>query len=74
LLAWPTRDRLYLVDVNGKIRRSRDGGRRWTLTGSIGVPPVAFTSGGSALYAALAEGTVMRSTDSGATWIARAAT
>jgi hypothetical protein len=42
LLAWPAADRLYLVDGQGQIQRSGDGGRQWQPTGSIGGQPVAF--------------------------------
>jgi hypothetical protein len=73
LVAWPAADRLYLVDGQGQVQRSGDGGRKWQPTGSIGGQPVAFIAHGSELYAALADSTVKRSTDGGATWTVRAA-
>jgi hypothetical protein len=73
LLAWPAPDRLYLVDGQGQVQRSRDGGRQWRPTGSIGGQPAAFIGHESELYAALADSTVKRSTDGGATWTVRAA-
>jgi hypothetical protein len=72
LLAWPAPDRLYLVDGQGQVQRSRDGGRRWRPVGSIGGQPAAFLAHESELYAALADNTVKRSTDGGASWALRA--
>jgi photosystem II stability/assembly factor-like uncharacterized protein len=73
LLAWPTAQRLYLVDGNGTIQLSGDGGRKWRPTGGVGGQPAAFIAHGADLYAALGDGTVKRSTDSGRTWTLRAA-
>ena len=72
LLAWPTPDRLYLVDGQGQVHQSGDGGRQWRPAGSIGGQPAAFIARESELYAALADSTVKRSTDGGATWTVRA--
>jgi len=71
LLAWPTKDRLLLIDANGRVRRSRDGGRQWEPVGSIGAQPTAFRAHGSDLYAALPDATVKRSTDGGRSWTVR---
>lgn len=71
LLTWPAPDRLYSVDGNGAVELSRDGGRRWRRQGSIGGQPAAFASDAKDLYAALADATVKRSTDGGATWRTR---
>ena len=68
LLAWPEKRRLFLLDARGQVRRSKDGGTDWDVTGAIGGPPVAFEAIGGALYVALADGTVKRSTDDGASW------
>ena len=73
LLTWPAPDRMYLVDGEGQVHQSGDGGRRFEPTGGIGGPPVAFTSHEDELYAALGDGTVKRSTDGGASWTVRAA-
>ena len=72
LLAWPAADQLYLVDGQGQLHRSGDGGRQWRPAGSIGGQPAAFIAHQSELYAALADSTVKRSTDGGATWTVRA--
>jgi len=72
LLAWPATDRLYLVDGQGQVQRTADGGGRWRPTGRIGGQPVAFVAHESELYVALDDGTVKRSTDGGATWTLRA--
>jgi photosystem II stability/assembly factor-like uncharacterized protein len=72
LLAWPAGDRLYLVDGQGAVQHSGDGGRRWQPAGSIGGQPVAFIAHGSDLYVALADATVKRSEDEGVSWTVRA--
>jgi photosystem II stability/assembly factor-like uncharacterized protein len=72
LLAWPEIGRLYLVDGQGQVMRSADGGRHFEVIGGLGGQPVAFASGGSDLYGALVDGTVKRSSDGGQTWSVRA--
>jgi photosystem II stability/assembly factor-like uncharacterized protein len=71
LLAWPSKDRLYLVDGQGQVLVSSDGGANWQTQGSIGGQPAAFIADEDELYAALADGTVKRSTDGGASWTVR---
>jgi photosystem II stability/assembly factor-like uncharacterized protein len=71
LLAWPTQDRLYLVDGQGQVQVSSDAGESWQKRGRIGGQPAAFTAHEDDVYAALADGTVKRSTDGGATWTVR---
>jgi hypothetical protein len=74
LLAWPATDALYLVDGEGAVSRSDDGGRRFEAAGSVGAPPEAFAADGPGeLYAAVHGGEVRMSTDGGATWTVRAA-
>ena len=45
---------------------------RGEALGSIGGQPAAFIAHGRDLYAALADATVVRSTDGGRTWTVRA--
>lgn len=71
LLAWPERDRLYLVDAQGQVLLSSDGGANWQTQGSIGGQPAAFIAHNNELYAALTDRTVKRSTDGGASWTVR---
>jgi hypothetical protein len=72
LLAWPTRDRLYLVAGGGQVFGSGDGGRRLRHLGEIGGQPAAFLARGTdELYVALHDGTIKRSTDGGSTWAVR---
>ena len=72
LLAWPRRDRLYLVDPNGRTWLSRDRGSRWHALGHIGGPPAALLAvDANSLYAATHEGVIKTSTDAGATWTIR---
>ena len=72
LLAWPARDRLYLLAGAGAVFLSTDSGHRFERRGSLGGQPAAFL-GQSAdeLYAALHDGTILRSIDGGATWTIR---
>ncbi len=71
LLAWPSEDRLYLVDAQGQVYTSSNGGKEFQTQGNIGGQSAAFIGHGDDLYAALADGTVKRSTDGGATWTVR---
>jgi len=72
LLAWPHPNRLYLIDGQGEVQLSRDGGRQWQVVGSIGAQPAAFIASGTDLYAALGDGSVKRSSDGGRSWTVRA--
>jgi photosystem II stability/assembly factor-like uncharacterized protein len=72
LLAWPAPDRLYLVEGDGRVRQSADGGRSWRRVGSIGGELAALTAQGRDIYAALADGTVKQSSDGGRSWTLRA--
>ncbi len=68
LLAWPAGERLYLVDGQGRVLLSSDAGANWQTQGGIGGQPAAFIAHEDELYAALADGTVKRSTNRGASW------
>ena len=72
LLAWPHPERLYLLNGDGDVHVSADGGRAWQPAGDIGGRPAAFIADGDELYAALHDGTVKVSTDAGARWTVRA--
>ena len=72
LLAWPRRDRLYLVDKTGRLWISPDEGARWQRRGHIGGGPAALLAvGAHTLYVATHDGAIKRSTDGGANWIVR---
>lgn len=73
LLAWPRADRLLLIDGQGRVHLSTDAGKRLRTVGSIGGQPAAFVAHADDLYAALADGTVQRSSDGGRSWRLRAA-
>lgn len=73
LLAWPAGERLYLLDGQGQVMASADAGASWKRRGEIGGEPAALVADGAGLLAALADGTVKRSTDGGATWTVRTA-
>ena len=68
LIAWPQRDRFYLVGGNGTVGLSTNGGRDWRAVGSVGGRPVAFVARGRTLYVALDDSSVKRSNDGGRTW------
>lgn len=71
LIAWPRRDRLYLVGGDGTVAVSADAARSLRPVGTVGGQPVAFTASGSRLYVALADNSIKRSTDGGRTWTVR---
>jgi len=75
LLAWPAALSLYVVDVDGTVRHSGDGGRTWARRGAVGATPEAMTvsvrSGGEQVYIATVEGEILLSTDGGKTFATR---
>jgi photosystem II stability/assembly factor-like uncharacterized protein len=72
LLAWAENGSLYAIDANGIASVSEGPGERWRQQGSIGGQPAAFAANGEdELFAALGDGTVMASTDGGASWTNR---
>jgi len=72
LLAWPRRDRLYLLDGGGRLWLSRDGGRRWQGRGEIGGRAAALLAvSAEELYAATHDGEIKRSSDGGLRWTTR---
>jgi hypothetical protein len=72
LLAWPSTERLYLMDGTGRVLVSTDSGRTLEELGSVGGEPAALASAGAGeLFAALHDGTIVHSTDGGATWAVR---
>jgi hypothetical protein len=72
LLAWPSDDALFLVDAEGAVHRSADGGRSWREAGAAGGRPAAFVAHGDDLYVALHTNEVRMSQDGGRTWRTRA--
>ena len=67
LLAWETADRLWGLTSTGDILRSTDGSS-WSPSGKVVGQATAFAAHDSALYAAIHERGIFRSTDSGTTW------
>ena len=73
LLAWPSSERLYLIDGSGAVFAG-EAGEELRRVGGIGGQPVAFAPGGErGLYAALADGSVLESRDGGSSWQQRTA-
>jgi BNR/Asp-box repeat protein len=72
ILAWPEGDALYLVDADGVVSRSADGGRTFKRSGSVGTQAEAFSANGQReLYAAVHGGKVVMSADGGQSWRTR---
>jgi hypothetical protein len=69
LLAWPSANRLYVVNANGRVFVSADSGGEWSPVGDIGGQPAALlATGPRELYVALHDGSIRRSTSGGASW------
>jgi hypothetical protein len=69
LLAWPVPGHVYGIDSTGQVWRSDDHGITWSESGDLGEAPAAVGHGGPAeLFAALADGTILRSTAGGEGW------
>jgi photosystem II stability/assembly factor-like uncharacterized protein len=69
LVAWPEAERLFLVDAGGRVHVSADVGESWSKVGELGGQPAALVAESArTLYAALPDGTVLESTDGGASW------
>jgi len=68
-VAWAAPDALYSAGLDGKVRKSADGGKSWEEIGTIGAGPkdlVALPDG--KLYAYVPGGKIRRSEDGGKTW------
>jgi hypothetical protein len=74
LLAWPTSQRMYLVDDRGSVHVTVNAGSAWKKVGRVGGQPAAFLAISPVdLYVALHDGTIKRSRDGGMTWNIRSA-
>ena len=72
LLAWPTPDRLFVVDLGGNVFVSANGGRNLKHRGIVGGQPAALLAeSADELFVALHDGTIKHSTDGGQTWTVR---
>ena len=72
-LGW-TPEELLGAAADGTVGRSQDGGQSWREVGSLGGQPEAFLVTADAVYAAVADRGILRSTDGGATFDVLAAT
>jgi len=69
LLAWPTRDALYVVSFDGRVLLSRDRGGSWSAVGVVAGEPAALTATDArTLIVALHDGGFANSADGGKTW------
>jgi hypothetical protein len=72
LLAWPAREHLFAVALDGSVARSTDAGRSWQQVGKVGGEVAAFEGADTGdLYVAVHDGTIKRSADGGASWSVR---
>jgi len=72
LMAWPAANRLYLVDDQGKVLVSSNGGLTLLKRGGVGGQPAAVLAvARDDVYVALHDGTIKLSTDGGVTWSIR---
>lgn len=72
LLAWPRGSLLYLVDARGRVFSSASAGATFRARGRLGGSPAALLAHTPLeLFAALHDGTVVRSGDGGGTWRVR---
>jgi photosystem II stability/assembly factor-like uncharacterized protein len=62
-------DALYSAGLDGKVRKSTDGGKSFQEVGTIGAGPKDFVATGDGkLYAYVTGGKIRSSQDGGATW------
>ncbi|MBA3787444.1 MAG: exo-alpha-sialidase [Actinobacteria bacterium] len=72
-LAWPTSARAYLADAAGSVFAAPRASGPWRSRGVLDSPPAALLAvDARTLFAALHDGTIVRSGDGGATWKVRA--
>jgi hypothetical protein len=71
LLAWPARDRLVMLDGAGRVSVSADGGRSSKPGGSVQGQAVSFMASPDSIYVALSDGSVLESSDDGASFTVR---
>jgi hypothetical protein len=68
-ITWGAPDALFSAGKDGKVKRSRDGGKSFEDVGTIGAgPKELIVSPKGELYASVTGGEIRRSTDGGATW------
>lgn len=72
-LAWPTPGRAYVADLAGSFLTARRASGPWRPRSSLRSPPAALLAVDErTLFAALHDGTIVRSGNGGATWEVRA--
>lgn len=68
-IAWGASDALFSAGKDGKVKRSRDGGKTFEDVGMIGAGPKELIVGPKGeLYASVTGGEIRRSDDGGVTW------
>lgn len=70
VMAW-TPDGIALIDGDGRVHRSTDGGSTWETAGVVGGQPAAMSAYKDTLVVALHTNAVKVSTDDGQTWSTR---
>lgn len=71
-LAWPAANRLLVATLDGALLVAADAAGPWRAQGQLGGPVAALHAGSTKeLFAALHDGTILRSNDSGRSWVTR---
>lgn len=70
-MAWPARDRLVMLDGAGRVSVSADGGRTAKVRGGVQGQAVSLMAHRNGVYVALADGSVLESTDGGTSFTVR---
>lgn len=65
-LAWGSQ--LVLIDADGRVHASSDGGRRFATVGDVGSQPAATAAADGQILVALHDNSVQSSDDNGRTW------
>ena len=71
LVTWPAPERRLVLNQEGEVSVSSDGGRRFRPAGVVPGEPVALMGTGNDLYVALDDNRIMHSADGGAMWRVR---
>jgi hypothetical protein len=72
LVSWPEGETVYLLDVEGGIHASADGGATFERRGRVADPVGLAAADASTVYVARQDGSVEMSRDGGRTWTLRA--
>lgn len=69
LVAWPSRQRIVLVDARGRVLVSSDGGRRFSRRAALDDTPTALAAANERIAVVLESGRLLLSRDGGRTFV-----